>query len=224
MSNSIVKSDKYALNLTEGHISTLIKNAEKIITDKSVELQNKLPGFKEAEEMYVAEKQGISEITDEIDAQKALVSLLVNFNKRPSKNKELRVMRATSHLDAKKRKTTGRYFRWMENAAIALEKADHFMSKEELFEAILKNNPEMKSFFEENKQRGYTAKYSFFNNIDTETKKKNKTENSIIKYNNKYGLLNWMTDENVPESKYLDQVLFRSDEHHKTSTLKKVAK
>lgn len=198
--------DFYALNLTDNQTDKLISKIEADVTQQLTELQSKKEPLSEAEQMYLELKNEVDRISRDLDDNKALLEALIRFKENPRGSKEIRVLRSTSIQDIRERQS--RYFKWIQMAMDILRAHDHFMTAEELFQAILKFNANIEKSVGNEKAKVNSLRNSTIHNFKRsciETRKNNKGK--IIDYKGKIGLLEWVLDDFTPDANHIKEFM-----------------
>ena len=199
--------DFYALSLSENQTGKLISKLEADITEQLKDLNNKLGPMKEAEEMFEMLKEEVDKLQSELDENKSLLEALTRFKNNDKSNKELRVIRTTSVNDDKPRQE--RRFRWLDMIEELLRKKDHFLSKEEIYNTLLKSNPEILESTGGNRTKQSVLKNTVLNNLDRACKlTRQKNKGRVIEYKEKIGLFEWVLDDFTPDPQHIKQFMF----------------
>lgn len=206
-----VNKDSYALNLTEKTHERFIKQVEDSITANKTLLSEKMPGFKEVEELYLNEKKVIDELNEKIDDDTLLLEGLVRFRGRNANKHTIRVLRTTSHNDDKhKGENVSLRENWIKLSAQVLIKYDKFMSAEEIFDAILDTFPDVAKNVRESGRIG-TIKSRTIINLKVTAEKERKIGIPLLRmYKDLIGLNTWMKGKTPVESR-MKQFMYQKE-------------
>jgi len=197
--------DFYALNITEDQINKMIKLTEAEMAGQMADLAIKEPPFLEAEQLYLSYKRDFDLIKNALDDNKLLLESLSRFKTNTKSNKEIRVMRTTSHVDAKPAKKT-RNVKWIKLAVNLLIAEDKYLSGDDIVAMLHKiGAPDMTDM-----QR-YALKRNMLRaaEIVMAGKRKKKSHiDSLVMYKNRFGLLSWCHDDFTPDAHHIREFMY----------------
>lgn len=207
--DSAQKKMETTLSLTENHSIKLISKVEEDVSLQMLILQEKLIPLQEAEQMYMELKREYDELSRELEDNKLLLETLVRFKNDIKENKDIRIMRASSHLERKDgRSKQQRNFKWIRMCIEVLESNDRFMTGEDIFKQVLKANPLIEEHFSHNKTKLNQLRLNTIHNINracSETRRNN--SGKLIDYYHKIGLFSWVDDQFVPDARYIKEFI-----------------
>lgn len=202
-----VSKDFYALTLNESQTAKLISNIEAEITELMNQLNEKLTPLKEAEELYTMLKEETDKLQKELDDNKLLLEALSRFKNNDKSNKELRILRTTSFNDQKPKQQ--RKFRWLDMIEDLLRREDRFLSKDEIFDTLLKENSSILESVGGNRSKLTVMRNTVLNNLDRACKiTRQKNKGRVIEYKEKIGLFEWVLDDFTPDPQHIKQFMF----------------
>jgi len=202
-----VSKDFYALTLNESQTAKLISNIEAEITELMNQLNEKLTPLKEAEELYTMLKEETDKLQKELDDNKLLLEALSRFKNNDKSNKELRILRTTSFNDKKPKQQ--RKFRWLDMIEDLLRREDRFLSKDEIFDTLLKENSSILESVGGNRSKLTVMRNTVLNNLDRACKiTRQKNKGRVIEYKGKIGLFEWVLDDFTPDPQHIKQFMF----------------
>lgn len=202
-----VSKDFYALTLNESQTAKLISNIEAEITELMNQLNEKLTPLKEAEELYTMLKEETDKLQKELDDNKLLLEALSRFKNNDKSNKELRILRTTSFNDQKPKQQ--RKFRWLDMIEDLLRREDRFLSKDEIFDTLLKENSSILESVGGSRSKLTVMRNTVLNNLDRACKiTRQKNKGRVIEYKEKIGLFEWVLDDFTPDPQHIKQFMF----------------
>lgn len=186
-------------------VEQMIKTTEKDISTGIETLESKRKPLEEAKLMYDMAKSEFDEIYGNLENSKHILANLVLLRNGTSakdiKSTKIRVLRQTSNLD-KPPKISGRgkNIKWQEMVTATLTKLNRFVKADDLYQQLINDNPDLKA-----------PKPKMINSVQKliqRTKARNSTE-GITYYKDKYGLLSWTSDGNVPLPEYMNSFMHK---------------
>lgn len=202
-----VSKDFYALTLNESQTAKLISNIEAEITELMNQLNEKLTPLKEAEELYTMLKEETDKLQKELDDNKLLLEALSRFKNNDKSNKELRILRTTSFNDQKPKQQ--RKFRWLDMIEDLLRRKDRFLSKDEIFDTLLKENSSILESVGGSRSKLTVMRNTVLNNLERACKiTRQKNKGRVIEYKKKIGLFEWVLDDFTPDPQHIKQFMF----------------
>lgn len=202
-----VSKDFYALTLNESQTAKLISNIEAEITELMNQLNEKLTPLKEAEELYTMLKEETDKLQKELDDNKLLLEALSRFKNNDKSNKELRILRTTSFNDQKPKQQ--RKFRWLDMIEDLLRREDRFLSKDEIFDTLLKENSSILESVGGSRSKLTVMRNTVLNNLERACKiTRQKNKGRVIEYKKKIGLFEWVLDDFTPDPQHIKQFMF----------------
>lgn len=203
----MVSKDFYALTLNESQTAKLISNIEAEITELMNQLNEKLTPLKEAEELYTMLKEETDKLQKELDDNKLLLEALSRFKNNDKSNKELRILRTTSFNDQKPKQQ--RKFRWLDMIEDLLRRKDRFLSKDEIFDTLLKENSSILESVGGSRSKLTVMRNTVLNNLERACKiTRQKNKGRVIEYKKKIGLFEWVLDDFTPDPQHIKQFMF----------------
>ena len=197
----------FSTHFSEDGLEFCILQIEDAIIKSKTLLSEKLPSFKETEEIYLSERKEIYEIEQEIEKKTEwLNGLVANRGKNLGKT-DIRILRTTSHTEDKHKKEIINRVNWMIPAGEILEREKRFLNPEILYEMILKSYPHLAKKV----ATGYSIgiKVRVISNFIRAATLDRKTGTKLIAiYQNKIGLYKWMVKDK-PLATFMKDFLFQ---------------
>jgi hypothetical protein len=155
----------------------------------------------------------IEELKRKVNVNKASILGFERHSTSTAKIKTISVLTPNPVTPARAQKS--RALKWMKPAIKILLRENKFMDPEVVYHMVLKENPEYVQTLAKTNTPISTAAHHFINNMKRGAelfgKRKKNTgikSNNICMFKDKIGLENWMTDDKVPEPKYIKEFMY----------------
>lgn len=209
----------YVLNLNDDFIQLAITNArEKINTLENAinetfgrhEHERRIfetarITFETATNTWNAIERNRLKIENQLLEQQQLIETLTSFHKRKG-DKTLKI------VSSKKKEVDEKYMnvKWLDSAVVVLNREQCFLSENELW-ALFAATPTIVDACNKNKTKFYQMRPIAISGLMKHVLRKYKSINSVklIVYNDKFGLPEWMGDNNVPLPAFMKEFMFK---------------
>lgn len=191
--NMNVNHDSEVLHLTEPMVLDLIKKVEESITRIATHMDDRKANLMAAEEMYLPLKQEWDNLQAQLDKEKILLQTLVGFKDNKNIRKNVKVHRSISNGQPKKHKNP-RLPITIE-ASRVLYREGSFMRRGRLVSKMFEANPDW--------NKDWMSKVE--TNLLQVTKRS--VKKVLVIHNDKFGLPDWLDENDVPKSKFLNSLI-----------------
>jgi hypothetical protein len=201
--------DLLQLNVTIGQASSLIPILETEVGEIGTKYTEAKGEADLAEQDYMQKKKIETELKEIWNEKKALLETILRHTGK-LKNKDARLMRSSSHTESK----PSNRIQWGQEFMLILKTEQRFMSYQELVSHYGKRHPGIDLTTDAMKKKiahqegNFVASEPAIKKFIKEGVRKSQRQIPLFRYNDKWGLAEWFTDDLVPHPKYIKEFMF----------------
>ena len=206
---NLINRELFSSTFPEDGLEFCINQIEGSIVEAKVRLLELEPDFKAAEEMYLKAKREFDAANDDVKRKTMWLANLV-ANRGNNKGKaDIRIMRTTSHNDAKGKNEDGKRESWLIPAIEILQRENSFLTLEQIFEFIIKEYPHLRKKYSDGYSAGIKVRV-MANLIRAANGERRRGPSPVVIYKEKIGLSGWVVN-GQPLPIYLKAFMFNGE-------------
>lgn len=196
------------MSMTEKNIDRLLAMMEESLREKALLVENKRGPMEEAKLLYEMALGEYQAAKQELENEQEIQESLIRFKLNPEPDKEIRVMRTTSVVDAPHYKK--REIKWLDITVTILRDTNSFLTYDDLFSRVCNFNKETADAIKRQGRAMNVLKNTVVHNWERAGTVKNK---KIVVYKNHIGLPEWFNGD-APLPSHIKPFMHGSHHRH----------